>query len=262
MLLKWPPTFFLQKAHSFDSKTSKKAYVWVSCKGCSQRHQGQGVQKVCPTRTSSGTLHAKKGSRLRNGFPSQEWPESQDYHPGRCGTTSPHLALQNVRGFSHACEFSPQRNQEMGHLQGLQGSPRGYVEQCKVAKQVKAALALFTAPTSKGKKDSKKASKKASRSPDVSAPVAGSVQWARKGYDSHGHVFSSSFSWSYWVHMYPWEIPCAIQQDSHKNKAGAKWPSNSATKKNHTKVHFEKSCELCKKHGGAHTTHATKDCHK
>ena len=28
------------------------------------------------------------------------------------------------------------------------------------------------------------------------------------------------------------------------------------------KVRFEKSCELCKKHGGAHTTHATKDCRK
>jgi hypothetical protein len=28
------------------------------------------------------------------------------------------------------------------------------------------------------------------------------------------------------------------------------------------KVRFEKSCELCKKYGGAHTTHATKDCRK
>jgi hypothetical protein len=26
------------------------------------------------------------------------------------------------------------------------------------------------------------------------------------------------------------------------------------------KVHFKKSCNLCKKHGGVHTTHATKDC--
>jgi hypothetical protein len=28
------------------------------------------------------------------------------------------------------------------------------------------------------------------------------------------------------------------------------------------KVHFEKSCKLCKKFGGAHTTHFTKDCSK
>jgi hypothetical protein len=49
---------------------------------------------------------------------------------------------------------------------------------------------------------------------------------------------------------------------SHKNEAGAKWPSNGATKQAHKKVRFEKSCKLCKKHGGAHTTHATKDCHK
>jgi hypothetical protein len=49
---------------------------------------------------------------------------------------------------------------------------------------------------------------------------------------------------------------------SHKNKAGAKRLSNGAMKQAHKKVHFEKSCKLCKKFGGAHTTHATKDCPK
>ncbi len=49
---------------------------------------------------------------------------------------------------------------------------------------------------------------------------------------------------------------------SHKHKAGAKRPSNGATKQAHEKVHFEKSCKLCKKFGGAHTTHTTKDCRK
>jgi hypothetical protein len=49
---------------------------------------------------------------------------------------------------------------------------------------------------------------------------------------------------------------------SHKNKAGAKRPSTGATKQAHKKVCFEKSCKLCKKHGGVHTTHATKDCRK
>ncbi len=49
---------------------------------------------------------------------------------------------------------------------------------------------------------------------------------------------------------------------SHKNKAGAKRPSNGATKQAHKKVCFKKSCELCKKYGGAHTTHTTKDCCK
>jgi hypothetical protein len=48
----------------------------------------------------------------------------------------------------------------------------------------------------------------------------------------------------------------------HKNKAGAKWPSNGATRQVPKKVHFEKSCKLCKKYGGVHTTHATKDCRK
>ncbi len=49
---------------------------------------------------------------------------------------------------------------------------------------------------------------------------------------------------------------------SHKNKAGAKRPSNGATKQAHKKVYFEKSCKLCKKYGGVHTTHATIDCCK
>jgi hypothetical protein len=28
------------------------------------------------------------------------------------------------------------------------------------------------------------------------------------------------------------------------------------------KVQFEKNCNLCKKHGGAHTTHTTRECRK
>jgi hypothetical protein len=49
---------------------------------------------------------------------------------------------------------------------------------------------------------------------------------------------------------------------SHKNKAGAKQPSTGATKQAPKKVHFVRSCDRCKKHGGAHTTHATKDCRR
>ncbi len=52
------------------------------------------------------------------------------------------------------------------------------------------------------------------------------------------------------------------EKASHKNKVGAKQPSNGATRQVPKKVRFEKSCELCKKYGGAHTTHATKDCCK
>jgi hypothetical protein len=49
---------------------------------------------------------------------------------------------------------------------------------------------------------------------------------------------------------------------SHENKAGAKRPSTGAMKQATKKVQFEKSCKLCKKYGGAHTTHVTKDCRK
>jgi hypothetical protein len=53
-----------------------------------------------------------------------------------------------------------------------------------------------------------------------------------------------------------------IKKASHKDESGTKRPSNCATKQAHKKVCFEKSCELCKKYGGTHTTHATKDCRK
>jgi hypothetical protein len=52
------------------------------------------------------------------------------------------------------------------------------------------------------------------------------------------------------------------EKASHKNKAGAKRPSNGATRQVPKKVGFEKSCKLCKKYGGVHTMHATKDCRK
>ncbi len=47
---------------------------------------------------------------------------------------------------------------------------------------------------------------------------------------------------------------------SQKSKAGNKRPSTGATKQVSKKVRSKKSCKLCKKHGGVHTTHATKDC--
>jgi hypothetical protein len=47
---------------------------------------------------------------------------------------------------------------------------------------------------------------------------------------------------------------------SHKNEAGAKRPSTGAAKLAPKEVLFERSCKLCKKYGGAHTTHATKNC--
>ncbi len=49
---------------------------------------------------------------------------------------------------------------------------------------------------------------------------------------------------------------------SHKNKAGAKRTSNGATKQATKKARFKKSCKLCKKNGGTHTTHVIKDCCK
>jgi hypothetical protein len=52
------------------------------------------------------------------------------------------------------------------------------------------------------------------------------------------------------------------EKASHKNEAGTKWPNTGAMLRVPKEVRFKKSCKLCKKHGGAHTMQATKDCRK
>jgi hypothetical protein len=47
---------------------------------------------------------------------------------------------------------------------------------------------------------------------------------------------------------------------SHKSKKGKKRPGTEATICVLKKVCFEKHCDLCKKHGGAYTTHNTHEC--
>jgi hypothetical protein len=52
------------------------------------------------------------------------------------------------------------------------------------------------------------------------------------------------------------------EKSSHKSKKGKKHPSTSSTVQVPKKVRYEKHCNLCKKHGGVHTTHNTGECHK
>jgi hypothetical protein len=47
---------------------------------------------------------------------------------------------------------------------------------------------------------------------------------------------------------------------SNKGKKEKKCPGTNSTARVPKKVCFEKHCNLCKKHGGAHTTHNTRDC--
>jgi hypothetical protein len=55
-------------------------------------------------------------------------------------------------------------------------------------------------------------------------------------------------------------VPSGGEKASQINKAGTYRPNTGATLRVPKKVHFKKSCELLRKHGGVHTTHATKDC--
>jgi hypothetical protein len=47
---------------------------------------------------------------------------------------------------------------------------------------------------------------------------------------------------------------------SNKGKKGKKRPDTNSRVGVPKKIRFEKHCELCKKHGGAHTTHNTCNC--
>jgi hypothetical protein len=49
---------------------------------------------------------------------------------------------------------------------------------------------------------------------------------------------------------------------SHKGKNRKKQPGTKPKARVPKKVHFEKLCNLCKKHGGAYTMHNTNDCHR
>jgi hypothetical protein len=49
-------------------------------------------------------------------------------------------------------------------------------------------------------------------------------------------------------------------KSSNKGEKGKKCPGTNSTVRVPKKVRFEKNCNLCKKHGGAHTTHNTSEC--
>jgi hypothetical protein len=51
-------------------------------------------------------------------------------------------------------------------------------------------------------------------------------------------------------------------KSSNKGKKGKKHPGTNSTARVPKKVRFEKHCDLCKKHGGAHTMHNTRDCRR
>ncbi len=50
------------------------------------------------------------------------------------------------------------------------------------------------------------------------------------------------------------------KKSSHKSEKRKKCPGTKATARVPKKVHFEKHCNLCKKHGGTYTMHNTYDC--
>jgi hypothetical protein len=49
---------------------------------------------------------------------------------------------------------------------------------------------------------------------------------------------------------------------SNKGEKEKKRPGTNSTARVPKKVHSEKHCNLCKKHGGTHALHNTHDCHR
>ncbi len=138
------------------------------------------MQKVCPTRTSSGTLHARKGSvSLLKSDQSLKTTNRVDaklrlpiWH---CGT---HEAfLMHVSSALDAIK-------KQVTFKAYKEAHEAYVEQREVAKQAKATLARFTAPTSKGKKDSKKTSGKESSKKKPEKEKASEKEPAKKSLEN------------------------------------------------------------------------------
>jgi hypothetical protein len=50
------------------------------------------------------------------------------------------------------------------------------------------------------------------------------------------------------------------KKSSHKSEKGKKFPGTDSMARVPKKVHFEKHCDLCKKHRGTYTMHNTCDC--
>ncbi len=53
--------------------------------------------------------------------------------------------------------------------------------------------------------------------------------------------------------------PESSKKSSNKGKKGMTCLSTNSTARVPKKFHFEKNCDLCKKHGGAYTMHNTRD---
>jgi hypothetical protein len=52
------------------------------------------------------------------------------------------------------------------------------------------------------------------------------------------------------------------EKSSHKSEKGKKHPDTKSMARVPKKVHFEKNCDLCKKHGGEYTMHNARDCRR
>jgi hypothetical protein len=83
--------------------------------------------------------------------------------------------------------------------------------------------------------------------------VARPVQYEQEGHDTNGHALASDFVGSdLRICTYEKGKSESFEKSSNKGKKGKKCSGTNSTAR--------VPCDLCKKHGGAYTTHNTWDC--
>jgi hypothetical protein len=97
----------------------------------------------------------------------------------------------------------------------------------------------------------------------VPYPVARLVQHEQEGHEADRHALASNFIGGNQMHLRLQEGQTgSSKKASHKGEKGKKCPGTESTARVPKKVHFEKHCNLCKKHGGTYTMPNTRDCHR
>ncbi len=155
--------FFLQETHNFDSETSTSPTYNVDCKGCSQDIKDRECKRFAlqehtpvpympekdPVQETVSLLKSDQSLKTTMGV------DAEIHIPiWHCGTCK--AFLMHVSSTLNAIK-------KQGTFKAYKEAHEAFIEQRKVAKQAKANMALFTAPTSKGVKASKKAAKKSSK---------------------------------------------------------------------------------------------------
>ncbi len=97
----------------------------------------------------------------------------------------------------------------------------------------------------------------------VPSPVARPVQHEQEGHDANEHALAANFVGSNQTCLHLQEGKIRIFQEVfQEGRESKEMPWYQCYSQGSQESPFEKNCDLCKKHGGAYTTHNTCDCRR